>query len=177
MANFKNRKVWGIEFPLISDSNSNPYINYGEGRYGYVSWKIFVQNLHTIKIPFTGPRGGEQWKNIKDAVKSGNVGMLNTGLTGASFLKLFFENSLRDIQETVINFEKGSYLIECNEFIKLKNGSMTYKSIRHFRGYEIKFNTNGVTGFSIWKGKTCLEDRLWSIDKTECAIEQMKGGK
>lgn len=47
--------------------------------------------------------------------------MLSTGLSGAWFLNMFFNNTLRGIKNKVINFEEGSYLIEKDEFVKLHN--------------------------------------------------------
>jgi hypothetical protein len=173
MATFRNRKVWGIQLPFVSDMPASPYINYGEGKYGYVSWESFIRNLETIKIPFNGPRGGEQWKNLKEAVLSGDTGMLSTGLGTSAFLQMFFKNRFISINKKVVNFQEGSYLIELDEFIKLTNGRIYHKKIKDHKAYKIMFNTNGVYGFSIWKGNVCLEDRIWSLEECEKSIKQM----
>ncbi len=34
-------------------------------------------------------------------------------------------------------------------------------------GFEIKYNNNGVQGFSVWRGKTNLEDNIWTTDDAE----------
>ena len=170
MSKMKNRRVWGIELPLISEEYP-PYINYGEGRYGYVSWENFLKDLPTIKIPKIGPRGGEKWVDIKQAiVYDRQLYNLSTGFVDAEFLKIFFENTFLNINNMVINFEEGSYLLEKWDFYKLTNGKMKYKTVANFKGGIIKFNTNGVQGFSVWKNNKCIEDRLWSIADAELFI-------
>lgn len=166
MATIKNRKVWGIEIPFFSETLTNPYINFGEGRYASVTWSDFLTNLSTIKIPIAGQRGGESWKNIKESIKGSNsLGMLSANFITAEFLNIFFKNTYLNIEDKVINFENGSYLIEMTEFIKHSDGPMAYERLRDHLSYTIKFNTNGVTGFSIWEGFKCLEDRIWSLSK------------
>jgi hypothetical protein len=92
MTNTKNRKVWGIEIPKPSSALSSPILNFGEGRYKSVTWNEFLACLPTFKIPFSGPRGGEQWRSIADSFEKKGLGMLNVGL-GLSFLVKFFENT------------------------------------------------------------------------------------
>jgi len=53
--------------------------------------------------------------------------------------------------------------------MQLKN-----RKILSFKGFDIKFNTNGVYGFFIWRGNRCLEDRLWSIARCKNAILEMR---
>ena len=172
MSKMKNRRIWGIELPLIS-GESSPYINYGEGRYGYVSWENFLKDLSTVKIPKIGPRGGEKWIDIKQAiVYDRQLYNLSTGFVDAEFLKIFFENTFLNINDMVINFKEGSYLLENWKFIKLTNGKMNYNFIRNFKGASIKFNANGVQGFSIWKDNKIIEDRFWSINKAETFINE-----
>ena len=171
MSKMKNRRVWGMELPLISDE-SLPYINYGESRYGYISWKDFLEDLPTIKVPKIGPRGGEQWIPIKQAVYDRNLYNLSVGLGDAEFLKIYFENTFLNIDGMIINFEEGNYLIERWDFVKLHNGSMKYTVVDKFKGGTIKFNTNGVQKFSVWKNGKCIEDRFSSIDDAEAFISQ-----
>lgn len=172
MSKMKNRRVWGISLPLICDGFSL-YINYGENRYGYISWENFLIDLPTIKIPKIGPKGGVQWISIKQAIvydkKLYNFIALHSEV---EFLKLFFSNTFLNIRDKVINFKEGSYLIEKWEFIKLSNGSIKYKIIQKYKGGTIKFDTNGVLGFSVWKTKMCLEDRFWSIEKAKNFIDE-----
>jgi len=172
MSKMKNRRVWGIELPLISDESS-PYINYGESRYGYISWKNFLEDLPTIKIPKIGPRGGEKWISIKQAVVyDRQLYNLSTSFIDAEFLKIYFENTFLNIDGMIINFKEGSYLLEKWDFIKLQNGSMKYTVVDKFKGRTIKFNTNGIQKFSVWKNGKCLEDRFTSINDAEAFISQ-----
>lgn len=58
------------------------------------------------------------------------------------------------------------------EPFKVLNGSMKYRKIKTVKGRTIKYNSNGVHGFSIWNGKTNLEDRIWTLAEAErIAIE------
>ncbi len=43
--------------------------------------------------------------------------------------------------------------MEIDEFVPLKNGSIAYKPIKTYLGYEIKFQKNGVSNFAIFKNK------------------------
>jgi len=174
MSKMKNRRVWGIQLSLLSE-DSSPYINYGENRYGYISWKDFLTDLPTIKIPKIGPRGGEQWIDIKQAiVHDKNTYNLTLCFSEAEFLKIYLENTFVELKEQIIVFKEGSYLLERMEFYKRKDGFIQHTLIRTFKGAEIKFNTNGDNGFSVWKNKRCLEDRFFSIDAAEAFID--KGG-
>lgn len=171
MSKMKNRRVWGIELPLLSEGSS-PYINYGEGRYGYVSWKDFFEDLPTIKIPKIGPRGGESWISLKHAVVADRkLYNLSVGFVDAELLNIYFSNTFLNVNDMVANFKEGSYLIETWDFIKLFNGKMKYKTTGHYKGAEIKFNTNGVQGFSVWKSDKCIDDRFWSIEKAKLFID------
>ncbi|WP_152184437.1 hypothetical protein [Sulfurimonas indica] len=173
MSKLKNRRVWGIELPLLLKGTESPYINYGESRYGYISWKDFLEDLPTIKIPKIGPRGGESWIDIKQAIAfDRNIYNLAINFTDAEFLKIYFENTFLNIDGMIINFKEGSYLLEKWDFVKLQNGSMKYTVVDKFKGGTIKFNTNGVQKFSVWKNGKCLEDRFTSIDDATEFISQ-----
>lgn len=127
--------------------------------------KDFFKYAKTWKIAKTGPRGGEHFVDLlnnPDAV-SGRCGLLIDFLAMAEHFI--------DIKNEVVNMKHGSYLLELDEFIPLKNGKITYRTIKSFHGYTIKFNTNGVYGFSIWKGNNAMEDRLWSIKECENVID------
>lgn len=65
--------------------------------------------------------------------------------------------------------EKGKLYQQIGEgdIFKVVNGSIKYKKIKNMNGYTIKYNTNGVYGFSIWKGNNNLEDRIWTIKEAE----------
>lgn len=71
-------------------------------------------------------------------------------------------------------YENGYYLEELREFFKLKNGTPKPTHITFYKGYQIKFDNYGWQGFSIWKGKTNLEDRIYSIKKAKEIIDEWK---
>lgn len=175
MSKFKNRKIWGITIPLNHEMLNTPYINYGESRYGYIGWEEFLNFLPTVQIPTTGPRGGEQWVNLKDSVVlKKQLGLLSINYSDAEFLNVYFKNTYEELKGKVIVFKEGSYLIEHYEYIKNVNGKMKYKLIRNFKGRKIKFNLNGTDGFSVWRNNICLEDNLWSVNDCEEWINNNK---
>lgn len=55
------------------------------------------------------------------------------------------------------------------KIFKVRNGNMEYRKIAVNNGYTIKYNNNGVYGFSIWKGNKCLEDNYWSLEEVKKA--------
>lgn len=59
--------------------------------------------------------------------------------------------------------EKGKQFqkLAHGEPYKVRDGKMTYKHLNSIGKYDIKYNNNGVHGFSVWKGKKCLEDNMW----------------
>ena len=63
-------------------------------------------------------------------------------------------------RDTVTNKE---YQFVNGEFIKVKDGNIVYKFIRQVNGYKIKYNTNGLYGFTIFRGSTPFEDGIWSL--------------
>ena len=50
---------------------------------------------------------------------------------------------------------------------KVYNGNMRYKKIKQVNNYLIKFNTNGIHGFSICSldSKAIFEDNIWALDE------------
>lgn len=75
-------------------------------------------------------------------------------------------------QKGVVQFleDRGGRLFQklgCLEPYRVKDGKMTYKNIMRVAGFDIKYNNNGVQGFSVWKGKTNLEDNIWTTDEAE----------
>jgi hypothetical protein len=60
--------------------------------------------------------------------------------------------------------------------IKVLDGKIKYKTIRKYKGYTIKYNLNGVYGFSVWKNNTCLEDGFWKIKEVKECIDDMTKG-
>ena len=63
--------------------------------------------------------------------------------------------------------------IQESEIFKVKDGSITYKTIKQVNGYIIKYENNGCDGFSIFKGKTNLEDRIWTLAEAERIANEM----
>lgn len=49
--------------------------------------------------------------------------------------------------------------------IPVTNGDMKYKNICTKNGYKIRYNLNGVHGYSIWNKVANLEDRIWSKER------------
>lgn len=52
-----------------------------------------------------------------------------------------------------------------SEAIYCRDGKMQYRRIKQVNGYIIKFNTNGVSGFCLFKGDVCFEDNIWSLEQ------------
>lgn len=67
--------------------------------------------------------------------------------------------------------------IEDGEIFKVRDGVMRYRTIKQIKGYIIKYNTNGVFGFCIYKGKICLEDRIWTLSEAERIVRECAGGE
>lgn len=65
--------------------------------------------------------------------------------------------------------EKGKLFqqIKDGEPFRVANGAMRHKPIKKVNGYQIKYNVNGVHGFSIWTGGRNLEDCIWTIAEAE----------
>lgn len=61
------------------------------------------------------------------------------------------------------------------EPFKVKDGKIAYKRIKTVSGLDIKYNTNGVYGFSIWRGKTNLEDNFWTLADAERMAQNIGG--
>lgn len=61
-------------------------------------------------------------------------------------------------RDTVTNKE---YQFVNGEFIKVKDGSIAYKFLKQINGYKIKYNTNGLYGFTIFRGYTI---RRWNLE-------------
>jgi hypothetical protein len=73
----------------------------------------------------------------------------------------------------ILHYENGQYLIELDEFVKLHDSDIQYKTIKNYKGYTIKINKNGVYLYSIFKDSKNLEDRISSIKKCEKIIDGM----
>jgi len=169
----KKRKIWTIEGVYNElTGKRNILLNLGENRYMTCNLKDFFQNVATWSIATIGPRGGIKFVNLlnsPETISKRNGGYLIEIL---AMVEHFIE-----IKEEVANFKHGSYLLEKDDFIPLRKGKICFKKIESYKNFTIKFNTNGVYGFSIWKGSTCFENRIWSISKCKKAIDEMRGAK
>lgn len=59
--------------------------------------------------------------------------------------------------------------IQDGDIFPVKDGKMSYKLIQSMGQYSVKYNLNGVHGFSVFKGSTSLEDRFWNVqDAISC---------
>jgi hypothetical protein len=63
--------------------------------------------------------------------------------------------------------------IENGKPFKVKDGKISYIPIKQVNGYSIKYNTNGVYGYVIFRGKTALEDRIWTLADAERIAKEM----
>lgn len=66
---------------------------------------------------------------------------------------------------------KSVYLLEIDKTIKIVNGKMKYTLIQHYKNHSIKFNTNGVHDFCIFRGSTLYEDNISSIQQAKNIID------
>ena len=71
--------------------------------------------------------------------------------------------------------EKGKLFqqIQDGDIFKVRNGNIGYKTIKQVNGYTIKYETNGTVGFVIFKDKTPLEDRIWTLKDAERIAKEM----
>jgi hypothetical protein len=67
-----------------------------------------------------------------------------------------------------LSTKKHYFDIGTGKMIPMRDGKIVHTKIKQKNGYTIKFNTNGVYGFSVWRGKTCLEDGF----NTMVAVEE-----
>lgn len=54
----------------------------------------------------------------------------------------------------------------------VKDGKISYKTIFTKGKYTVKYNLNGVYGFSIWLNGRNLEDRFWSLVDAQKAVNE-----
>lgn len=72
-----------------------------------------------------------------------------------------------------LNGEQYQELLDFDTTLKVIDGDMKYKIVLSSKLHPIvvKYNLNGVYGYSIWKDDKCLEDRFWSVKE---ALESAK---
>lgn len=100
---------------------------------------------------------GNIYMTVKDIIKSYNLELVKTN---------------GDVKFYKAPVSGNEYQLVNGEFIKVRDGKITYKLIRQIKGYKIKYNTNGVYGFAIFRGNTPLEDGIWSLQQAfEIACE------
>lgn len=65
--------------------------------------------------------------------------------------------------------------IGCDEPFPVKDGKMQYRLISTKNGCQIKYNTNGVYGFSIFnKRGNLMEDDIWKFSEAVRVAEELK---
>jgi len=171
MARLKNRRIRGLNKGYsVFTEKQEIRINFGENRYGTCTIKEFFKNVSSWKlVDDNGTRGGERVIHLLSNTDQLKSHMFNNGVQDL----LAKAEHLVNIREEVVNLSIGSYLLELDDFIPLRNGKTTYSKISTHRGYQIKFHNNGVYGFTIFKGATASEDRIWSIARCKEIIEEM----
>jgi len=165
----KNRIIWGISFSSLSNNQKQPYINFGESRYAYISWNDLCETL----LPTAKVKKGSNTISLKDAIKNKIDSEFIANFDCETFIKNYFF-SFMSINKEVIVFKDFSYRIEDDIWVKHCDGKMQYFIVKHFKNHKIQFNRNGTNGYSIWKNNICLEDHIWSISKCKNIIEEMK---
>ncbi|HEY4755802.1 MAG TPA: hypothetical protein VIH28_07105 [Ignavibacteriaceae bacterium] len=64
--------------------------------------------------------------------------------------------------------------IGSNEPFKVKEGKISYRHISTKNGIEIKYNTNGVWGFTLFKREKAMEDNIWTLAEAERISEEIR---
>jgi hypothetical protein len=165
----KNRKIYGIT--SNNGLTNNLYVNFGESRYAYISYDDFIKNAHTWKFNISRSNT-ENWQPLLENEDKLPRAFYFDVITLKLIELMGIKNNFLQLHDKVLEFANGQFLIELGKFFKLHNGNIRYKNIKSYKKHTIKFNLNGVSGFSIWKGKTCLEDRIWSISRCEEIIKE-----
>lgn len=80
---------------------------------------------------------------------------------------------------TFFEDEKGDLFYQIKDIDtsekKVKDWKVTYRIIEDsINWYTIKYDTNGVCWFSIWKWKLNLEDRFWTLKDAIKTTKEMK---
>lgn len=170
----KNRRIYAVEMLENRVTKRKCLaLTFGKNEYGChvvqeCTLKDFFKYAKTWKIVKTGSRGGEHFVNLldnPDAVSSRD-GLLIDFLAMAKHCL--------DIKDEVVYMRHGSYLLELDKFIPSRSGKIAYQTIKSLHGYTIKFNTNGIDGFSILKNdysNAMMKEHLWSIKQCEDIID------
>ncbi len=91
---------------------------------------------------------GNIYMSVDEIIKSYNLQLVET------------RGKIRFYKDLITNKE---YQLVNGEFIKVKDGNITYRYLKQVNGFTIKYNTNGLYGFTIFKGSMPLEDGIWSF--------------
>jgi len=162
----KNRKIYGIDATSFDDKTNLFYLNFGEGRYSYVSFENFLKFVKTWKI-----QKNSSWVDLVDYLFSNtSYGFCQEAI---KIIRLI-ANTIPSMMGKVAIFEDVSVLLERGIFVPLKDGKMKYKKILNTSSFTIKYNINGTDGFSIWKNNKCYENNIWSLSECYTTIEGMK---
>lgn len=85
-----------------------------------------------------------------------------------------FKETKGDI--TFCEDEKGKLhqRIMMRPIFPVTDGKMQYKHIQSIGHVDIKYNTNGVHGFTIFIGDSAVEDNIWKLNKAIEVAEELR---
>ena len=63
--------------------------------------------------------------------------------------------------------------VPCMGLVPVVDGDMQYQIVESFSNISIRYNLNGVHGYSIWGNEICYEDNFWSVEQTREVVEEM----
>ena len=113
-------------------------------------------------------------KNTENKLKpppSGNRGQKVRGI-----MKLMLLEQKGDVK--FYENEKGILFQQLQggdgDIFKCKDGKIVYRPIKQVNNYAIKYNTNGCYGYTIFRSKTALEDRIWTLQDAERIANEMQ---
>ena len=67
---------------------------------------------------------------------------------------------------------KEIHEIATGDIVEIKDGDIKYFLIERIGIFDIKYNVNGIYGYSVFRADTCLEDRIWDLEQArEFALE------
>lgn len=77
--------------------------------------------------------------------------------------------SFYEDKETGRQYQKVSRI----GLVPVVDGDMQYQIVESFGSISIRYNLNGVHGYSIWYNERCYEDNFWSLEQTREAVDEI----
>lgn len=77
--------------------------------------------------------------------------------------------SFYEDKETGRQYQKVSMI----GLIPVVDGDIQYQIVESFGNISIRYNLNGVYGYSIWYNEKCYEDNFWSLEQTRKSVDEM----